>query len=69
MSAEPLSKQEDQIRLGGGRPAIDRQHAKGRLTADNKSMAHLKLTAEGDIQKNLVQSWVKEAVRLNLFRP
>jgi len=32
-------------------------------------MAHLQLTAEGDIQKNLVQSWVKEAVKLNLFRP
>ena len=43
--------------------------AKGKLEADNKAMAHLKLTAEGDIKKNLVQSWVKEAVRLNLFRP
>ena len=43
--------------------------AKGRLELDNKSMAHLKLAAEGDIKKNLFQSWVKEAVRLNLFRP
>jgi hypothetical protein len=32
-------------------------------------MAHLKLAAEGDIRKPLFQSWVKEAVRLNLFRP
>src|SRR5207249_10257691 len=28
-----LPKQESQIRLGGGKKAIDRQHAKGRLTA------------------------------------
>ena len=43
--------------------------AKGKLEPDNKAMAHLKLTAEGDIKKILFQSWVKEAVRLNLFRP
>ena len=43
--------------------------AKGRLEPDNKAMAHLKLTAEGDVKKTLFQSWVKEAVRLNLFRP
>jgi hypothetical protein len=43
--------------------------AKGRLEADNKGMAHLKLTAEGDIKKIMFQSWVKEAVRLNLSRP
>src|SRR3954452_20885941 len=33
MADESLAKQESQIRLGGGRTAIDRQHAKGRLTA------------------------------------
>jgi hypothetical protein len=43
--------------------------AKGKLEADNKAMAHLKLTAEGDIKKDLFQRWVKEAVKLNLFRP
>lgn len=43
--------------------------AKGRLEPDNKAMAHVKLVAEGDIKKSLVQSWIKEAVRLNLFRP
>jgi hypothetical protein len=43
--------------------------AKGKLAPDNKSMAHLNYTAEGDIQKNLVTAWVKEAVKLNLFRP
>jgi hypothetical protein len=43
--------------------------AKGKLEPDNKAMAHLKLTAEGDIKNSLFQSWVKEAVRLNLSRP
>ena len=43
--------------------------AKGKLEPDNKSMAHLKLKSEGDINRNLVQAWVKEAVKLNLFRP
>jgi len=43
--------------------------AKGKLESDTKAMAHIKLTAEGDGRKNLFQSWVKEAVKLNLFRP
>ena len=43
--------------------------AKGKLEPDNKPMAHVKLKAEGDIQKDLFQRWVKEAVKLNLFRP
>lgn len=43
--------------------------AKGRLEPDNKSMAHLTLAAEGDVNKTLFQSWVKDAVRLNRFRP
>ncbi|MFI5347529.1 MAG: DUF1801 domain-containing protein [Elusimicrobiota bacterium] len=43
--------------------------AKGRLEQDNKGMAHLKIVAEGDIRKPLFQSWIKEAVRLNMFRP
>src|SRR3954452_22576286 len=33
MADESLAKQESQIRLGGGKKAIDRQHAKSRLTA------------------------------------
>src|SRR5205809_4147613 len=33
MTTDDLSRQEDQIRLGGGAKAIERQHAKGRLTA------------------------------------
>jgi hypothetical protein len=40
--------------------------AKGRLKPDTKQMAHLELTAEGDIRKPQFQNWVKEAVRLNL---
>ncbi len=30
---ESIHREEEQIRLGGGQPAIERQHAKGRLTA------------------------------------
>src|SRR2546423_15532585 len=33
LSAEALSREEARIRQGGGPKAIDRQHAKGRLTA------------------------------------
>jgi 3-methylcrotonyl-CoA carboxylase beta subunit len=33
MSADSISTQETHIRLGGGKKAIERQHAKGRLTA------------------------------------
>jgi acetyl-CoA carboxylase carboxyltransferase component len=33
MSADSIAKQEDHIRLGGGKKAIARQHEKGRLTA------------------------------------
>jgi hypothetical protein len=43
--------------------------AKGKLELDNQAMAHLRLTAEGDIKKDLFQRWIKEAVKLNLFRP
>jgi hypothetical protein len=43
--------------------------AKGKLIPDSKAMAHVTLTAEGDVKKDLFQRWVKEAVKLNLFRP
>ena len=33
MSQPSLAEQEDRIRQGGGAKAIERQHAKGRLTA------------------------------------
>src|SRR5436309_9472354 len=33
MTTDDLSRQEAHIRQGGGKKAIDRQHAKGRLTA------------------------------------
>ena len=43
--------------------------AKGKLVAGNRALAQITLTAEGDVKKDLFQRWVKEAVRLNLFRP
>jgi hypothetical protein len=39
------------------------------LLADTKTMAHVNLTAEGDIRRVQFQGWVKEAVRLNLTNP
>lgn len=43
--------------------------AKGKLSPGNGALAQATLSAEGDVRKDLVQRWVKEAVRLNLYRP
>jgi hypothetical protein len=43
--------------------------AKGKLEPGGAAMGRLNLTAEGDVKKDLFQRWVKEAVKLNVFRP
>ena len=43
--------------------------AKGKLVPGNRALAQVILAAEGDVRKDLFQRWVKEAARLNQFRP
>ncbi len=44
---------------------LDISAGRGILQSSGQKMAHIRITKEGDFQKELFQHWVKEAVHLN----
>jgi len=44
---------------------LDIPSGKGKLESGGQKMAHVKIHSEDEIDKELFQKWVKEAIRLN----
>jgi hypothetical protein len=57
----------DDVNLGFWR-GVDIQSGNGSLESGGKKMAHVKVRSEDQIKRELFQSWVREAVQLNLTK-
>ena len=57
----------DHVNLGFWR-GVDIPSGNGLLESGGKKMAHVKVRSEDQIKRELFQSWVREAVQLNLTK-